>query len=275
MIRNSADHGIEMPEARLAANKPESGTIRLSAEQAGGSILIAVEDDGAGINRDRVLQVARQRGIVGAEQQLSDDQIDNLIFAPGFSTAESVSDISGRGVGMDVVLSNIKKIGGSVTVRSVPGQGTRMTLRLPLTLAVLDVMLVKAGLSPYVIPLSSIIETIQCARADFGKAPSGAQVLRFRGEYVQVIDLAERFGIAPAAGLHERFVVLCEAEGAVKVALIVDDIVGQQQVVIKSLEENFERVEGIAGGTILGDGNVALILDVQGLRTQQVVRRAA
>ena len=275
MIRNSADHGIEMPEKRRAAGKSEIGTIRLSAEQAGGNILIAVEDDGGGINRERVLQVARERMVIGPDQQLTEEQIDNLIFAPGFSTASEVSDISGRGVGMDVVLSNIKKIGGSVHVKSRTGQGTRMTLRLPLTLAVLDVMLVKVGISPYVIPLSSIVETIQCARADFGRAPSGSKVLRVRGEYVQVVDLAERFQMPGAADHDNRFVVLCEAEGGVKVALIVDDIIGQQQVVIKSLEENFERIDGIAGGTILGDGNVALIVDVQGLKAQTIHQNAA
>jgi two-component system, chemotaxis family, sensor kinase CheA len=274
MIRNSADHGIEAPEVRLAAGKPETGTIRLSAEQAGGSILIAVEDDGAGINRERVLQVARERMVVGPDQALSDEQIDQLIFAPGFSTAAAVSDISGRGVGMDVVLSNIKKIGGSVHVKSWFGRGTRMTLKLPLTLAVLDVMLVKVAGSPYVIPLSSIVETIQCARASFSRGPSGAQILQLRGEYVQVVDLAQRFGM-PSADTASRFVVLCEAEGNVKVALIVDDIIGQQQVVIKSLEENFESIDGIAGGTILGDGNVALIVDVQGLKATQARKSAA
>ncbi|HVY52015.1 MAG TPA: chemotaxis protein CheA [Devosia sp.] len=275
MIRNSADHGIEMPEKRRDLGKPETGTIRLSAEQAGGNILIVVEDDGAGINRERVLQVARSKGIIAADATPTDEQIDQLIFAPGFSTAETVSDISGRGVGMDVVLSNIKKIGGSVNVKSRAGQGTRMTLRLPLTLAVLDVMLVKVGSSPYVLPLSSIVETIQCSRAEFGRAPSGAKVLRVRGEYVQVVDLAERFQMHGGAELANRFVVLCEAEGGVKVALIVDDIIGQQQVVIKSLEENFESIDGIAGGTILGDGNVALIVDVQGLRTSQLHKNAA
>ena len=275
MVRNSADHGIEAPDKRLGAGKPETGTIRLSAEQAGGNILIIVEDDGAGINRERVLQVARDKGVVAADQQMTDEQIDNLIFAPGFSTADAVSDLSGRGVGMDVVLSNIKKIGGSVHVRSWPGRGTRMTLRLPLTLAVLDVMLVKVADSPYVIPLSSIVETIQCSRADFGRAPSGAKVLQVRGEYVQVVDLASRFEMQTAAEEKSRFVVLCEAEGSVKVALIVDDIIGQQQVVIKSLEENFERVEGIAGGTILGDGHVALIVDVQGLKSAINHRNAA
>ncbi|MBJ3786315.1 chemotaxis protein CheA [Devosia sediminis] len=275
MIRNSADHGIESPEKRLAAGKPETGTIRLSAEQAGGNILIIVEDDGAGINREKVLQLARNKGIVAADITPTDEQIDQLIFAPGFSTAEAVSDISGRGVGMDVVLSNIKKIGGSVHVRSWTGKGCRMTLRLPLTLAVLDVMLVKVGGGPYVVPLSSIVETMQCSRASFERVPSGGRVLQVRGEYVQVIDLGQRFGLSTQTAPDDQFVVLCETEGNQKVALVVDDIIGQQQVVIKSLEENFERVEGIAGGTILGDGNVALIVDVQGLRTTHLHQNAA
>jgi two-component system chemotaxis sensor kinase CheA len=275
MIRNSADHGIELPEARVAAGKPEHGTIRIAAEQAGGNILITVEDDGAGIDRQRVLEVAIQRGVVEPGQVLSDEQIDQLIFAPGFSTARTISDISGRGVGMDVVLANIKKIGGSVHVRSWSGKGARITLRLPLTLAVLDVMLVKVAGNPYVIPLSSILETLQCARAEFGRQPSGARVLRVRGEYVQVIELAERFGMVSPVDEKSRFVVLCEADGNAVVGLVVDDIIGQQQVVIKSLEENFERIEGIAGGTILGDGNVALIIDPQGLRTTVGHKRAA
>ena len=275
MIRNSADHGVESPEKRIAAGKPETGTIKLSAEQAGGNILIMVEDDGAGINREKVVEIARERGVIGPEQQMTEEQIDNLIFAPGFSTATEVSDISGRGVGMDVVLSNIKKIGGSVHVRSWPGKGTRMTLKLPLTLAVLDVMLVSVGTCPYVIPLSSIVETMQTARADFGRMPTGNRVLQVRGEYVQVIDLAARFVLPNETPEDQRFVVLCEAEGTQKVALVVDEIIGQQQVVIKSLEENFERIEGIAGGTILGDGSVALIVDVQGLRAQTPHRSAA
>ena len=275
MIRNSADHGIEIPEKRIDAGKPETGIIRLSAEQAGGNIIIAVEDDGAGINRERVLNLARERGVVGPDQQLSDEQIDELVFAPGFSTADGVSDISGRGVGMDVVISNIKKIGGSVHVRSAPGKGTRMTLRLPLTLAVLDVMLVEVGDGPYVIPLSSIVETMQCDRADFGFAPSGRRVLQIRGEYVQVIDLVTRFEMTTKIPEEERFAVLCEGEGSTKVALIVDQIIGQQQVVIKSLEENFRRIAGIAGGTILGDGHVALIVDVAGLKEASDQKTAA
>ena len=275
MIRNSADHGIESPEKRAERGKNETGTIRLSAEQAGGNILIIVEDDGGGINRERVLQVARDKGIVAPDVNPTEEQIDQLIFAPGFSTASEVSDLSGRGVGMDVVLSNIKKIGGSVHVRSWTGKGTRMTLRLPLTLAVLDVMLVKVGGSPYVVPLSSIVETIQCSRASFERVPSGGQVLQVRGEYVQVIDLVERFELVADTPQENRFVVLCEAEGSHKVALVVDDIIGQQQVVIKSLEENFQSVEGVAGGTILGDGNVALIVDVQGLKSAIVRKNAA
>lgn len=275
MIRNSADHGVESVEKRIARGKPEQGTIRLSAEQAGGNILIIVEDDGAGINRERVLDIARERGVIQPEQNPSDEQIDNLIFAPGFSTATEVSDISGRGVGMDVVLSNIKKIGGSVHVRSHPGRGTRMTLRLPLTLAVLDVMLVSVAGCPYVVPLSSIVETIQAGKADFGKTPSGARLLSIRGEYVQVADLATRFAMHTTAEEKDRFVVLCEADGSSKIALVVDEIIGQQQVVIKSLEENYERIDGIAGGTILGDGQVALIVDVQGLKAGPNHRNAA
>jgi two-component system chemotaxis sensor kinase CheA len=275
MIRNSADHGIESQAVRTAAGKPETGTIRISAEQAGGNILIIVEDDGAGINRERVLALARDKGIVAPDVAPTDEQIDQLIFAPGFSTAETVSDLSGRGVGMDVVLSNIKKIGGSVHVRSWTGRGTRMTLRLPLTLAVLDVMLVKVAAIPYVVPLSSIVETLQSSRVPFERTPSGGRVMQVRGEYVPVIDLAQRFGAVSTVDPDSRFVVLCEAEGATKVALVVDDIIGQQQVVIKSLEENFERVDGIAGGTILGDGNVALIVDVQGLKTTIHHRAAA
>lgn len=275
MIRNSADHGIESVETRVAEGKHDTGVIRLSAEQAGGSILIIVEDDGAGINRERVEQIARERGIVGVDQILTDEQIDNLIFAPGFSTADEVSDLSGRGVGMDVVISNIKKIGGTVHVRSWPGRGTRMTLRLPLTLAVLDVMLVTVANCPYVIPLSSIVETMQSARAEFGHLPTGGRVLQVRGEYVQVIELASHFNMVSTAENANRFVVLCETEGTQKVALMIDDIIGQQQVVIKSLEENFERIDGIAGGTILGDGNVALIVDVPGLRTATGHKSAA
>ncbi|WP_127144218.1 chemotaxis protein CheA [Pelagibacterium montanilacus] len=275
MVRNSADHGIETPAERIAAGKPETGTIRLSAQQSGSTILVVVEDDGRGIDRGRVLALARERGVVAPDHTPTDEQIDNLIFAPGFSTAEAVSDISGRGVGMDVVLSNIRRIGGSVQVRSLAGRGTRMTLRLPLTLAVLDVMVVSVAGHPYVIALSSIIETLETGRAEFSTLPSGERILRLRGDYVPVVDLSARFGLAGAQKGPGRFVVLCEAEGETRLALVVDEVIGQQQVVIKSLEENFEHVEAIAGGTILGDGNVALILDVDGLRPNGPRRSAA
>jgi two-component system chemotaxis sensor kinase CheA len=252
----------------------------MRAFHRGGNIHIQIEDDGRGLNPERILAKARQRGLIDESAHLTEREIFGLIFQPGFSTAETITDISGRGVGLDVVLANLKKIGGTVHVRSWPGTGTRIMLRLPLTLAVLDVMLVDVAGNPYVIPLNSIVETLQCARADFARTPSGAQVLRVRGEYVKVIDLAIRFGIAGEArpaddAEDERFIVLCETDGAGRLALVVDDIVGQQQVVIKSLEENFEHIEGIAGGTILGDGRVALILDAQGLRVDAPQRDAA
>jgi two-component system chemotaxis sensor kinase CheA len=267
MIRNSLDHGIETPERRLAAGKPEEGVIRLSASQAGGRIVIEVRDDGAGIDRARVLAKAVERGLVTEEAALADEDIDALIFAPGFSTAEAVTSVSGRGVGMDVVRRNIQRLGGRVSVRNAPGRGAALTLTLPLTLAVLDVMLVRVGATPFVVPLASIIGSMQVDGAAIGRLPSGARVLRARGDYVQVVELADLFGIAPAgSGEGPGFVVLCESDGAQRTAIAVDWILGQQQVVIKSLEANFERLDGVAGATILGDGSVALILDIAGLK---------
>jgi two-component system chemotaxis sensor kinase CheA len=269
MIRNSLDHGIEKPEKRIASGKPEEGVIRLSAEQAGGRIIIQVADDGGGINRERVKAKAIERGIIAPEAQLSDEEIDELIFAPGFSTAEAVTNVSGRGVGMDVVRQNIQKLGGRVGVKNNPGRGAVMTLTLPLTLAVLDIMLVRVGTTPFVVPLASIIESMQIDGAAMGRLPSGGKVLRARGDYVQVIELASLFGITTPPSDESGnggFVILCETDGVQKTAIVVDHIIGQQQVVIKSLEANFERLEGIAGATILGDGSVALILDVAGLK---------
>lgn len=269
MIRNSLDHGIETPDRRLAVGKAEEGVIRLSAEQAGGRIIIQIADDGAGINRERVLQKAVEKGIVAEEASLSEEEIDELIFAPGFSTAEIVTSVSGRGVGMDVVRQNIQKLGGRVTVRNTPGRGAAMTLTLPLTLAVLDIMLVRVGSTPFVVPLASIIESMKMEGTAIGQLPSGGRVLRARGDYVQLIDLAELFDLAhvePEDGGETGFIILCESDGSHRIAVIVDQILGQQQVVIKSIEQNFERLDGIAGATILGDGCVALILDVAGLK---------
>ena len=274
MLRNAADHGIEPPATRRAQGKPECGTVRISAAQAGGSVVITVEDDGAGIDRQRVLAIARQRGLVAHGTTPGDEAIDNLVFVPGFSTAAKVSDISGRGVGMDVVMANINSLGGSVQIRSWPGRGTRVTLRLPLTLAVLDVMQVTVGGSPYLIPLSSIIETLQVKGGELGRVPSGAPVLQLHGEYVGVVDLAAAFEL-PDSPSAIRYAIVCETEATQRLALLVDDIAGQQQVVIKSIEENFERIDGIAGGTILGNGAVALIIDVAGLQPTVARRRAA
>ncbi|MEM6667186.1 MAG: chemotaxis protein CheA, partial [Pseudomonadota bacterium] len=275
MIRNSADHGIESPEARAEQGKPEEGTIMLSAEQAGGKIVIRVSDDGAGINRKRVYGLAVERGIIAEDAVLSDEDIDQLVFAPGFSTAESVSNISGRGVGMDVVRQNIQKLGGRVHVKSEPGRGSSVTLTLPLTLAVLDVMMVRVGEASYVLPLGSIVESIQMSDASVNTLPDGARVLQLRGEYIQVIDLASLFSFTSSVPESDQFLILCELEGNAKIGLVVDTILGQQQVVIKSLEENFARLDGIAGATILGDGRVALILDVTSLKSLHRARSGA
>lgn len=265
MIRNSVDHGIETPEEREKAGKPRDGTIVLSAEQVSGRIEIKIKDDGGGIRRDRVLKRARERGLVAMDAHPTDDEIDNLIFAPGFSTAETTSNISGRGVGMDVVRSNIERMGGRVSVRSTPGVGATILLSLPLTLAVLDVMLVHVGTQPYVVPLSSVIESMTLANAPISSLPSGESIVKFRGEYAPIVDLASVFG--EAAGEEDsRFLIMCDAEGDRRLGVLVDAMLGQQQVAIKSLESNFGRVPGLAGATIMGDGRVALIVDVVGIQ---------
>ncbi len=264
MIRNSVDHGVESPEERVAAGKPEQGTIKLSAEQVSGRILIHIIDDGAGIKRDKVLKRAIDRGLVAEDAQLTDEEIDQIIFMPGFSTAEVASNISGRGVGMDVVRSNIEHMGGRVTVRSNPGKGAHITLSLPLTLAVLDVMLVVVSGQRYVLPLSSVIESMTFSDARMGRLPTGETLVNFRGEFVEVLNLREMLPGVGESG-RDQFLVFCEAEGERRVCLMVDAVLGQQQVAIKSLEANFERVEGLGGATVLGDGRVALILDVIGL----------
>ncbi|MFC3050820.1 chemotaxis protein CheA [Kordiimonas pumila] len=271
MIRNSMDHGLETPAERLAAGKSEEGTIRLSAEHRGGRILIEVVDDGRGINRKKVLELAKQKGVVPADAQLTDDEIDNLIFAPGFSTAEEVTDLSGRGVGMDVVRRNIQSLGGRVSVQSHPGHGTRFQLTLPLTLAVLDGMIVGVGDHKYVVPINSIVETVRPIKADVDHLVDGNMVMRVRGKYLRIVPVAKIFQIEdsepdPSKGL----VVLVEADGGSVVGLLVDYLLGQQQVVIKSLETNFRAVDGIASATILGDGSVCLILDVDRMATMDV-----
>jgi two-component system chemotaxis sensor kinase CheA len=266
MLRNAIDHGLETPDERLAAGKPAEGVVRLAALHRGGRIVIEVEDDGKGINRTRVRQIAVDKGLIAADAILSDEETDNLIFMPGFSTAETVSDISGRGVGMDVVRRSVQALGGRISISSRPGEGSTFTLSLPLTLAVLDGMVVDVGGQILVVPLTAIIESLRPKREEVhAVAPQGA-VLAVRGAFVRLVDIgcALRFrqtAIAPDEGV----VLLVEGEGGNRSALVVDAIHGQRQVVIKSLESNYRQVEGIAAATILGDGRVALIVDVDAL----------
>jgi two-component system chemotaxis sensor kinase CheA len=265
LVRNSVDHGIEMPEVRQQAGKPPNGTVYLEAYHKGGNITVEVGDDGGGLNRDRILAKARSRGLVGPNEVLSDDAIYELIFLAGFSTAEQTTDISGRGVGMDVVRRYIKELGGTIEVRSALGTGSRFIITLPLTLAIVDGQSVAVGTETYIVPLITIIESLQLKRDMINRVAGQGEVFWFRDGYVPVVRLHEIFGVKPrTTQLHEGLIMVVEGEGR-RVGLFVDDLLGQQQVVIKSLETNFRRVEGVSGATILGDGQVALILDVPGL----------
>jgi len=265
LVRNAIDHGIELPEARIAAGKSAAGQIELNAYHKGGNIVIEIADDGKGIDSDKVLSKAIDAGIVSREQSLSESQIYELLFEPGLSTAESVSDISGRGVGMDVVRRNIKSLGGRIEVESVVGQGTTFRVYLPLTLAILDGQLVRVDEEVYVIPLIAIVESLQI-KSELVNRVSGNMVLyRLRDENVPIIPLYQEFDFqADFSELDNALLVVVEGDGR-KVGLLVHDLLAQQQVVIKSLENNYQRIEGISGATILGDGSVALILDVPGL----------
>lgn len=264
MLRNAIDHGLESSEERLAAGKSEEGTVRLAALHRSGRIVIEVSDDGKGINRPRVRDIAVKKGLIAPEASLSDDEIDNLIFLPGFSTATTVSNISGRGVGMDVVRRSIQALGGRIAIASQPGKGSTFTLSLPLTLAVLDGMVVSAGAQTLVAPLTGIVETLRPKPDEVRALGPRSFVLSVRGAHVPLIDVGVALGlrehpIDPTTGVT----LLVEGEGASRAALVVDEIQGQRQVVIKSLEANFQRVAGIAAATILGDGRVALILDIE------------
>ena len=265
LIRNSADHGLESPADRLAAGKPEQGTIRLNAFHEGGNICITVEDDGRGLNRDKILAKAVTQGLIQEGEKLTDDQVWALIFRPGFSTADKVTDVSGRGVGMDVVKRNIEALGGTVSIKTALGKGTTFTLKLPLTLAIIEGMTVRVGKELYIFPLVSIVESIQ-PKASTIKAIAGqAELISVRGAYHPVLRLYRIFNIQPEyTDMTKGILVILETEGE-RVAVMVDELVGQQQVVIKSLDKNFRKVEGIAGATILGDGTVGFILDVRGL----------
>lgn len=265
LVRNSLDHGLETPEARVAAGKPETGILELNAYHEGGNIVIQVIDDGAGINKEKVLEKARDKGLVGADEVLSDDRINNLIFMAGFSTVDQVSDLSGRGVGMDVVRRNISDLGGSVSVQSETGVGSTFTIRLPLTLAILDGQLVRVGSESYVVSLVSIVETIQTKASRINAIAGESELFKLREEYLPVLRLHEMFGIeADSEIIDDGLLVVAEANGQ-RVGIFVDDLLEQQQVVIKSLETNYRQTQGISGATILGDGTVALIIDVPGL----------
>jgi two-component system, chemotaxis family, sensor kinase CheA len=275
LVRNSIDHGIEMPDARVAAGKPAAGTVHLDACHRGGNIAVEVSDDGGGLDKDRILAKARQRGLVGQNDVLTDDQIHDLIFLPGFSTAEKTTDLSGRGVGMDVVRRNVKELGGKIELRSDRGKGSRFIITLPLTLAIVDGQSVAVGSETYIIPLISIVESMRLKETSISRLSGRNEVFSFRGDYLPIIRLHELFGVEPRAhALHEGLVVIAEGDGR-RVGLFVDDLLGQQQVVIKSLEANYGRVEGVSGATILGDGSVALILDVTGIIAAASLRVAA
>ncbi|WP_058834672.1 chemotaxis protein CheA [Luteimonas abyssi] len=272
LVRNAIDHGLEDPATRNAAGKDPTGTIRLAASHQDGHIVIEVADDGRGLARDRILAKARERGLAVPEHP-SDAQVWDLIFQPGFSTADAVTDLSGRGVGMDVVRSNIQQLGGSVQLESTTGHGTRITIRLPLTLAILDGMTVSVGRETLVLPLTHVREALQPEPGDIRTVKGEGRLLRVREEYLPLLSLGDAYGFDRSD--HDAPVAVVVEGGGHRIAVEVDALVGQQQVVVKSLERNYRKIEGISGATILGDGRVALIVDVGGLARQQKLPRAA
>ncbi|ATY32045.1 chemotaxis protein CheA [Sphingomonas psychrotolerans] len=264
MIRNAADHGLESTEERIAAGKSPVGTIKLSAEQKGARIFVRVQDNGRGINRERVKSKAIEKGIISADAVLSNEEIDQLICAPGFSTAETISNISGRGVGMDVVRSNVEALGGRVEIHSVPGEGTTFTMILPLTLAILDGMIVRLASQRFVLPLAHVLETVQPEPGQVKRTSPDSEVIDMRGEYVPVKRATEIFGLNDDRLVEDSLVVIVESEHG-KVGLVVDTIDDRREVVIKSLDQNLHPIRGLGGATILGDGSIALILDIEAL----------
>jgi len=259
LVRNSLDHGIETPEERIAAGKPAEGSITLKASHRGGNIVIEIIDDGRGLNRSKILAKARSNGL-DVSDAMSDGEVNQLIFAPGFSTAEVVTDVSGRGVGMDVVKKNILALNGQVDLASKPGQGTHITIRLPLTLAILDGMSIGVGNEVFIVPLASVVESLQAKTEDVRTVGGAGRVVRVRNEMVPLMALHDLVQLPINTAPEHNLFILIESEGR-KLALAVDELLGQQQVVVKSLESNYRRVPYMSGATILGDGRVALILD--------------
>lgn len=265
LVRNSLDHGIETPEIRAAAGKPEVGTLELHAYHEGGDIIIKVIDDGAGLNKERIKQKAIEQGLVSDGEEITDEKIYNMIFQAGFSTAEKVTDVSGRGVGMDVVRRNIRDLGGNVSIMSNDGDGSTVTIRLPLTLAILDGQLASIGDETYIISLVSIVESLQMKTEKISSITGESEFYRLRDEYIPIIRVNQLFEMGKGySELDNGLLVVVESDGQ-QVGLFVDELLGQQQVVIKSLETNFTQIQGVSGATILGDGTVALIIDVPGL----------
>lgn len=265
LVRNALDHGIELPEQRVAAGKSEIGMLKLHAFHQSGSIIIQISDDGAGINVDKVLQKAKNLGLVHSEENFPEEQLYELIFHPGLSTASQVSDLSGRGVGMDVVRRNIRALGGTIDVKSKPGKGSTFSIRLPLTLAILDGQLVRIGQEIYILSLLSIVESLRVNPKFVNSLAGKAEIYKLRDEYIPILRLYELFDIpATITKLEEGLLVIVEGDGQ-KVGLFVDELLSQQQIVIKSLESNYKQIQGVSGATILGDGNVALILDISGI----------
>ncbi|WP_349665896.1 chemotaxis protein CheA [Phaeovulum sp. NW3] len=262
MIRNAVDHGLETPEVRAAAGKPTEGLVTLSAQHRSGRVLIELSDDGAGINRPKVREIAIERGLIPADAVLSDSDIDNLLFLPGFSTAKEVSALSGRGVGMDVVRSAIQALGGRVSIHSEPGKGTRFSISLPLTLAVLDGMVVSVAGETLVVPLSAILETASLASGDIRALGPETNVIHLRDAFMPLYDIGAELGYrTPQASYEGGIVLLTALEDGSRAALVVDSIMEQRQVVIKGLQQSFGHIQGVAAATILGDGQIALILD--------------
>ncbi|RPE80837.1 chemotaxis protein CheA [Vulcaniibacterium tengchongense] len=271
LVRNAIDHGLESPQQRREAGKDETGTLTLSAAHQGGHIVIEISDDGRGLDRDKILAKAAERGLAVPDNP-SDAQVWDLVFHPGFSTADRLTDLSGRGVGMDVVRKNIAALGGQVEIRSRKGAGTTVSIRLPLTLAILDGMLVSVGGEVFILPLNAVVESLQPASGDVRTIAGEARLLRVREDYLPLVDLAAQFGLPGGRG-GAALAVVVESDGS-RLALEVDDLLGQQQVVVKNLEANYRRVRGISGATILGDGRVALIVDAAGLAQAQRLQAA-
>ena len=275
LVRNAIDHGLEIPAKRLGAGKSDTGTLRMEAFHRGGSIVVEVADDGAGLNRDAIVAKAVQRGLIASGEGMSDDAVAELIFEAGFSTAAATTDLSGRGVGMDVVRRNVMDLGGAVNIRSVYGQGTTFTITLPLTLAIIDGLTAAVAGETYIVPLVSIVESVQVKADAVRSVVGGGELFRFREEWLPIVRLHDVFGCEGGRlGVDEGIVIVVEAEGT-RIGLFVDELIGQQQAVVKSLEANYRRVAGISGATILADGSVALIADVTGLVRMQARRKAA